>query len=707
MRTAFLLVLGIMTLWSIATLLEVDLRIFTGFIYMQIIYICYIGICLLPVAILNLGKVILHPDWQLRRMHTVFLVIPVISIVMVFTNPLHNLFFVNFSLHSSEAVYGAYYYFHSLYSYSCIAVGIVLLLIASIRNAGLFSIQSMLVISGIIITLVPNVLFSFGVGDLTFSVSAAAFTMSILCFAIAFLKFRFITSLPITLRQVVDLISDGYLLVDGQQGISAYNKAFTHMFPKPVNIALGSSLRTFIEQYFLDISYDHFMELQADAVTQQGTVSTETRLLGGLIVGVEITPVLQRYTYNGSIILLKDITQSKLFIEATKAESRYKSEFLSSMSHEIRTPMNAIIGMVNIGKAATEIERKNYCLMRIDDASKHLLGVINNVLDISKIEAGKFDLSQVVFDFGKTIQRVTDVIQFRADEKKQALAVHIDNAIPMMLVGDDQRLAQVITNLIGNAIKFTPEHGSIGIHTQLLGEENEVCTIQFKIIDTGIGISTEQQARLFQSFTQAESDTSRKFGGTGLGLSISKKIVEMMGGRIWVESEQGKGSTFAFTVQLNRNKESAHGVSELNADETDKNIAALFAGRHILIAEDVEINREIVIALLEPIQLKIDCAENGEEVVRMFRESPEKYEMIFMDVQMPIMGGYEATRAIRALDIPQAKTIPIIAMTANVFREDIEKCLEAGMNGHIGKPLNLDDVHMQLRRYLVQQKPLA
>ncbi|MCL1859705.1 MAG: response regulator [Oscillospiraceae bacterium] len=511
-------------------------------------------------------------------------------------------------------------------------------------------------------------------------------------------------------------------------------------------------------------------------------------------------------------------------LETAMSSNRAKSDFLSNMSHEIRTPMNAIIGMTSIGMNATDIERMKYCFAKIEDASKHLLGIINDILDMSKIEAGKFELSPTEFNFEKMLQRVVNVVSFRIDERQQKLTVYIDRAIPKMLIGDDQRLAQVITNLLGNAIKFTPEKGFIRIGTQFLGEENGICTIQISVSDTGIGISPEQQARLFKSFQQADSSTSRKFGGTGLGLSISKNIVDMMGGKIWIESEIGAGSKFAFTIKVKcgieekpetinlgnlqilavdsdpyvlshfeimskrlgiicdtaesyndavqlvkhnnlykvcfinwtiqgadgleltqflkekmpnsvavlmistvkwieiEDKAKKAGIEKFLAkplfpssvsdiiyeciggqrqkDDTQSNVAGLFAGKRILLVEDIEINREIVLALLEPTFVDIECAVNGVEAVRMFTEMPDKYDMILMDVQMPEMNGYEATRKIRAIDAKKSKTIPIIAMTADVFREDVEKCLESGMSGHIGKPLDIEEVLQMLRRYL-------
>ena len=410
-------------------------------------------------------------------------------------------------------------------------------------------------------------------------------------------------------------------------------------------------------------------------------------------------PMMQNGRITGMLGISHNITERKAMEEQALSASRAKSVFLANMSHEIRTPMNAIIGMVAIGEAASDTERKDYCFAKIGDASRHLLGVINDILDMSKIEANKFELSPDEFNFEKMIQSVVNVINFRVDEKRQRFTMYIDDAIPKNLIADDQRLAQVITNLLGNAVKFTPEQGFISLNARFLGERDGLCVIELAISDTGIGISHEQQKHLFNSFQQAEISTARRFGGTGLGLAISKNIVEMMGGTIGVQSEPGKGSVFTFTVQAKKSVH-VHNTAD-NPPGVKKDIAGIFAGRRALLAEDMEINREIVLALLEPTLLEIDCAENGAEAVRKFSEAPRKYDLIFMDVQMPEMDGYEATRRIRALNLPQAKTIPIVAMTANVFREDVEKCVKAGMNGHVGKPLNFDEVLEQLYTYLV------
>jgi PAS domain S-box-containing protein len=411
-------------------------------------------------------------------------------------------------------------------------------------------------------------------------------------------------------------------------------------------------------------------------------------------------PLIQDEQTTGVLVISHNITERKEMEERALSASRAKSAFLANMSHEIRTPMNAITGMISIGKSASDIERKDYCFAKIEDASTHLLGVINDILDMSKIESGKFELSPVEFNFEKMIQRVVDVINFRVDEKRQKLTVHIDNSIPQTLIADDQRLAQVVSNLIGNAVNFTPECGSIGLNARFTEKKDGLCTIEIAVSDTGIGISDEQQKNLFSSFQQAEISTVRRYGGSGLGLAISKSIVEMMNGKIWVKSEPEKGSVFTFTVQAKEGIRANNGAAALTAEHTADEEGLNFAGRRILLVEDVEINREIVTALLEPVQLEIDCAENGEQAVLKFSGTPDIYDLIFMDIQMPEMDGYEATQRIRSLDNPKAKTIPIIAMTANVFKEDIEKCLNAGMDDHVGKPIDLEEVIGKLKNYL-------
>jgi CheY-like chemotaxis protein len=404
---------------------------------------------------------------------------------------------------------------------------------------------------------------------------------------------------------------------------------------------------------------------------------------------------------------LKDMAEVLAALEEAKRASAAKSEFLANMSHEIRTPMNAIIGMTAIGKNAGSIGEKDDAFEKIEKAGKHLLNLINDILDMAKIEAKKLELSRITFSLGHMISTVRNMVEFRLGERRQRLLVDIDEAIPPALVGDDQKLAQVVTNLVANAMKFSPEGGEIGLSARLLSLDGARCVVEVRVSDEGIGMTEEQRARLFGSFQQADSGTARQYGGTGLGLSISKSIIEMMGGGISVESVPGAGSTFTFTAPLGvgdeadlERKDAASGGD--GASDVVIEDGAL-DGRKVLIADDIDINREIILTLLEPTGISFDCAENGEEAVAMYETRPEDYDLILMDVQMPGIDGYEATRRIRGSDAPNARGIPIIAMTASVFKGDVEKSFEAGMNDHLGKPIDVGELMTKVNHYLGQE----
>jgi signal transduction histidine kinase len=404
----------------------------------------------------------------------------------------------------------------------------------------------------------------------------------------------------------------------------------------------------------------------------------------------------------GCVVFYQNIIYDNEQRKAQEA-SRAKSDFLSSMSHEMRTPMNAIIGMTTIGRGSAEIEKKDYALDMVKEASAHLLGVINDILDMSKIEADKFELSFVDFDFEEMLEKVKAITKLKMDEKKLFYVVRVDKNIPKTIISDNQRLSQVIVNLLSNSIKFTPNRGTIALDAKLIGKIDDVYEIQIEVTDTGIGLTEEQIGKLFDSFVQADSGTARKFGGTGLGLAISKSIVEMLDGKIWVESKPCRGSKFTFTFKTESGSDTlvAEAAAEILEQEfIDDDEEPTFPDKRVLLAEDIDINREIAIALLEPSLVEVDCAKNGTEALEMFESNPQKYSLIFMDVMMPEMDGYEATRKIRALDFPSAKQIPIIAMTANVFKEDIEKCLAAGMNDHIGKPIDYNILMTKLAESL-------
>ena len=530
---------------------------------------------------------------------------------------------------------------------------------------------------------------------------------------------------------------------------------------------------------------------------------------------------------NSILAVAVDITDLMNEKNNAQAAAKAKSDFLSRMSHEMRTPMNAIIGMTKIAETTDDILKLKYCLATIGTSSGHLLGIINDILDMSKIEAGKIELDIVPMNIEKTMMKVCNIIIGSAEKKNQKLNVFFAKNLDFSYIADDLRLTQVLTNLLSNAVKFTPEGGRITLTVETAEKNDGYSILRFSVIDTGIGMTEEQTAKLFRVFEQADGGVSRKFGGTGLGLAISKNIVEKMDGRIWADSEPGKGSVFSFEINV---KHASHqevpfisrGLKLLvveSDDDTAKNFMGItgnfgihadlamnsaeminlansaaennrpydivyldinipdiygtgflnrlaavstiyivstyqewnrfektaaesnitrhitkpifpsliinsineikgnpsvyaaeiktaadqlpdFSGVKMILAEDVDINREIFIALLEPTNIEIEIAENGVAAVGKFAKNPDRYDLIIMDVQMPEMDGYEATRRIRAMNFPKAKSIPIIALSANVFKEDIERCLASGMNDHLGKPIDEKSVIEKIKHFL-------
>jgi len=413
---------------------------------------------------------------------------------------------------------------------------------------------------------------------------------------------------------------------------------------------------------------------------------------------IHITPMFfENETFMGIMVIFDDMTEIARARKQAEHSARAKSDFLARMSHEMHTPMNAIIGMASIGKSSATAEKKDYSFRMIENASAHLLGVINDILDMSSIEAGKMELSFGECGFEDIISNVVSMAESLAEGKSQSFEADIDKGVPPRIIADEERLTQVIVNLLSNAVKFTPERGSVTLIVRKVMETEDSCTIRFTVKDDGIGISEEQQKQLFVPFEQIDGGSSRKFGGAGLGLAISKHIVGMMGGSIWVESEQGQGASFIFEIKAQIVAEQ-HDVSK-QAKGGGKT-SGIFSGRRILIAEDVEINREIIAALLEDTGVEISFAVNGQEAVEMLSSDPGRYELVLMDVQMPLMDGYEATERIRSSGFAGAGAIPIIAMTANATPEDVDHCLSIGMNGHLAKPVDIDGVIGKLGEHL-------
>lgn len=386
--------------------------------------------------------------------------------------------------------------------------------------------------------------------------------------------------------------------------------------------------------------------------------------------------------------------------EVAESASRAKSTFLANMSHELRTPMNAIMGMTELIFRRTSDPKQIEQLSKLKNASSHLLSVINDILDISKIEAGHLTLEEVRFKLSLVMENLVAFVGQKISEKGLKLFIKLPpEVINLTLLGDPLRFGQILLNLAGNAVKFT-EQGAISVSIRKLEEGPDDVLLRCEVRDTGIGISAVDQGRLFTAFEQADSSMTRKFGGTGLGLVISKRLVETMGGEIGIESALGQGSTFWFTARIKKTIGIAPLGMTISEPSAEEQLKRLHAGRRILIAEDEPINQEVSCSLLEDVGFVVELADDGEVAVELAQGT--HFDLVLMDMQMPRMNGVDATRAIRHL--PGYADIPILAMTANAFEEDRQICLAAGMNDHLGKPINPDRLYKVLLKWLSKSR---
>ena len=387
----------------------------------------------------------------------------------------------------------------------------------------------------------------------------------------------------------------------------------------------------------------------------------------------------------------RDITEDKKELEAAKEQlkiaesvSQSKTEFLSSMSHEIRTPMNGIIGMLTLAHGQLRGHSAENYIIKAEQLSKYLLSVINDILDMSRIEAGKIELESKPFELAALAEKLRNMFQKNVEAKGVAFYVEMKDVDVKYIVGDELRISQILVNFLSNAQKFT-EKGEIRVTFRQLQKENGKVSLMFRVHDTGKGMDAKFISRIFKPFEQESQDITKQYGGSGLGMSITDRLVHLMGGEIVIDSMLGKGSDFSVYLTLPIAE-----VSEIETEQEDETGTDFtFNGCHILMAEDNEINMEIAEFYLKELGIVVDKAWNGKEAIDKFEESaPGTYDLILMDIMMPVMGGREAARRIRTLERPDAETVRIYAMTAQVSSESVHKCLASGMNGHIAKPID-------------------
>jgi signal transduction histidine kinase/CheY-like chemotaxis protein/HPt (histidine-containing phosphotransfer) domain-containing protein len=447
-------------------------------------------------------------------------------------------------------------------------------------------------------------------------------------------------------------------------------------------INLNDSITT-IQNTYKVAQYEHEME----TAVRDKTIKSQRNFNYGVVVAAVALLLASIFIFRSYRKQRRQSEELAIAKEKAERSERFKQQFLANMSHEIRTPMNAVIGMTELLIDKQPRKDQEQYLDGIRKSSNTLLHIINDILDLSKIEAGKVELEQIPFSPADIAAQVQQLLQLKADEKGIAMIVSKDAALPAVVIGDPTRLEQVLLNLAGNAIKFTSQ-GSVMIGLKNEAVDNEYATIRFEVTDTGIGIPKDKIDAIFESFTQANISDTRRHGGTGLGLSISKHLIEMHSGKLELTSEEGAGSCFSFSIRYAVSSEEA--LQQLNASE-HVDAASVLSGLRILLADDNEYNRIVAVDTLKnKADLVIDSATNGREAIALLLKND--YDLILMDVQMPEMDGYEATRYIRENFTGSKAAIPIIALTASVLRSDLDKCRQAGMNDYVSKPFKLSDL---------------
>lgn len=448
-----------------------------------------------------------------------------------------------------------------------------------------------------------------------------------------------------------------------------------------------------INQY-MNIAYDSYewmdyLHQSMDVIIISGIILLSVLILGGTISR------MRKKAYH--LLEVKNGELQVAIREAQKA-NQAKTEFLSHMSHDMRTPINGIMGMLNIAESNPEdLERQEDCRKKMKTSAEHLLSLINDVLDINKMESGNIEFAEETFSMRELLQNCAVITGGQANARGVKLTTDFDEQgrlVHEYFVGSPLHIKQVLMNIAGNAVKYNKPSGSVHLSCRELSSENGVAKLCFVISDTGIGMSKEYQAHIFEPFTQEGGGARTTYQGTGLGMTITKKLVDGMDGMIRLESEPDRGSTFTVILPLK--------IAELHEQaDKDETEGAVLTGKHVLVVEDNELNQEIALYMLEEMGLEVTLATNGMEAVELFKDSePGDYQMILMDIMMPVMDGHEATRTIRALDRPDAATIPIAAMTANAFAEDVQAAKDAGMNEHIAKPLDPEVMEGVLKRWI-------
>ncbi len=668
----------------------------------------YLGIESAPLAFYVLA-------WEYRDRNQSFgrkrlfriILFPLVCLAALWTNELHHFFYLRTVLENGILILenGPLFWANMAYLYAFIFVGVYLFVRAFISAAAIYRRQAVIIATAAFIPILANLAFNFALlpfKDIDITPVALLLTGSLFCYALFY--YKLLDVVPIARDLLVEEMEDVVIVLDNQTRILDMNRKARDLILNGADAVAdyaGKSILLHLEGW-LDLAR---CISNAD-VTRKRIMHDLSH--GTVYYDMNKSLIIDRKGNKlGVLIVLRNVTELEEALQETQrakvaAEqaNEAKGYFLANMSHEIRTPMNAVIGIADILNSTDlpQGKQKHYVRLMLDSAES-LLTILNDILDFSKIEAGRTELEKRPFNLKEVVENIVEVYSASNINKAVEIKSHIDPAISGCLLGDAVRIKQIVTNLIANAVKFTKE-GSIDITVEQLQTSGKSILAGITVADTGIGIAEGKLDSIFESFKQADSSITREYGGTGLGLSIVKSLLELMGGSITVESTAGKGSRFSMQIPFE--------LADISAEETRQPAGTPaqarkpkdLSGMRILVADDNKTNREVISLYLKNLNCDFDLAENGLMVLEMLVQ--KSYDAVLMDVQMPDMDGLEAARQIRARERRTGGHMPIIALTAGAMQEDVEECLQAGMNAHVSKPVRAQKLRDALEPFFTE-----
>ena len=669
-------------------------RSFPAILSMAMIFVCSLPFALLWFSLHYTKSALIRS----KPLLALVIAIPAANILLMLTSSLHKAYFTDYNFPIPGK--GVLFWINAALSLAAVLLASIRI-IAYAQKIKHNKTQTLCAGIGILISTGMHILY---VLDplMSFDLSSVGFVATFLIFTFSAHRSRFFRLRRITMEQIFSSLDDMFFIFDEEGILIECNPAARAIFPKLSPVEGKTHYTELLEHIRLDLHEcipKQLINLIAeDCSNCKGEIQLVTKDGQSKTYMLNWRVIIRKTVICGYRLSLSDISTQRAMIEEIIEKNRIlielneeaisaskaKSTFLANMSHEIRTPLNAIIGMAHVAKKSVDNrEKASASLEQILSASNHLLDLLNNVLDMSKIESGKFMLASESFSIKTALNEVVSVFKQRCEEKDLTLIADISE-FPSNVIGDSLRLKQVIINLMGNSYKFTDSGGSIRLIAKGTNDGNKT-RLDISVCDTGIGMSQEQISRLFTAFEQSDPSIALRYGGTGIGLALSQHLIGMMGSVITVKSQIGEGSVFSFSIELPVHEQQAPLDEEIcTSDIIDLN------NKRILIVDDIEINRIILSEFLTNTNAIIEEASDGAQAVKMFQEAPKHYyDLILMDVQMPNMDGYEATRQIRAFSSDDEPSLPIVAMTANAYQEDVEKALVAGMTSHLSKPVDI------------------